>query len=144
MIVRKVLAYITRGDELLVFTHPASPEAGIQVPGGTIEDGESPEAAVLREAFEETGLPGLRLVRFLGEQVREMVEANQGETHHRYFFHLAVDSAPDRWRSYETFGGGDPIPFDMFFVPIRAVPALITDHDHFVSALDPFDGAGAL
>ncbi len=39
---RKVLAYITNGDNgdrLLVFRHPYSPEAGIQVPGGTVHEG---------------------------------------------------------------------------------------------------------
>ena len=45
----KVLAYVTRlrnGDvELLVFDHRDAPEAGIQVPAGTIEPGESPDVA---------------------------------------------------------------------------------------------------
>lgn len=53
---RKVLAYITNRQRLLVFSHLDIPEAGIQVPGGTLEDGESPEEGVLREAYEETGL----------------------------------------------------------------------------------------
>ena len=34
--VQKVVAYITNGQRLLVFTHPLSPEAGIQVPAGTM------------------------------------------------------------------------------------------------------------
>jgi 8-oxo-dGTP pyrophosphatase MutT (NUDIX family) len=63
----KVTAFITRdgahGRELLVFTHP---DAGIQVPAGTMEHGETPEIAVLREAFEETGLTDLRIVADLG------------------------------------------------------------------------------
>ena len=63
---RKVLAYVTRGRRLLVFRQPESPEAGIQVPAGTVEEGEGPEVAVLREAREETGLDGLRLDAFLG------------------------------------------------------------------------------
>lgn len=52
----KVLAYITHGNRLLVFRHPHAPEAGIQVPAGTVEEGEDPGTAVLREAAEETGL----------------------------------------------------------------------------------------
>jgi ADP-ribose pyrophosphatase YjhB (NUDIX family) len=133
------MAYITRGTDLLIFRHPDHPEAGLQVPGGTIESGESPEDAVMREAREETGLPDLRLVRFLGEQVRDMVEVGKGEVHHRYFFHLAVDRAPDAWRSYELtpYAGGDPIAFDMFFVPLDAVPPLITEHDLLVAELRP-------
>ncbi len=34
----KVFAYITSQHQLLVFRHPYAPEAGIQVPAGTIEE----------------------------------------------------------------------------------------------------------
>ena len=65
----KVTAFITRagptGRELLLFRHP---NAGIQLPAGTVEAGETPEQAVLREAAEETGLMNLRLVRSLGSR----------------------------------------------------------------------------
>jgi 8-oxo-dGTP pyrophosphatase MutT (NUDIX family) len=65
----KVVAFITRqtphAPELLLFEHP---HAGIQIPAGTVEQGEAPEAAVLREGREETGLIGLRLVRALGHR----------------------------------------------------------------------------
>jgi len=63
----KMLVYITHANRLLVFRHPHHPEAGIQVPTGTIEQGESPEDAALREAFEETGLSNLEIGTFLGE-----------------------------------------------------------------------------
>ena len=62
----KVFAYITWGDRLLVFSHPYAPEAGNQVLAGTMEEGEEPEEAIMREAFEETGLNGLQLRAFLG------------------------------------------------------------------------------
>ena len=39
--VQKALAYITHSDHLLVFIQIGRPDAGIQVPGGTIEPGES-------------------------------------------------------------------------------------------------------
>ena len=45
----KVFAYIIRGEHLLVFRHVDFPEAGIQIPGGTMEGGEDPALAVLRE-----------------------------------------------------------------------------------------------
>ncbi len=62
----KVTAFITRATEnereLLVFLHPA---AGLQVPAGTVEARETPEAAVLRETAEETGLRGVSIVELL-------------------------------------------------------------------------------
>jgi len=72
LLISKVLAYITHANRLLVFSHPHSPEAGIQVPAGTLKDGERPEDAVLREAHEETGLTHLELAGFLGECQRDM------------------------------------------------------------------------
>ena len=47
--VGKAFAYVTRGTDLLVFSHVGMPEAGIQVPAVTIDPGETPADAVLRE-----------------------------------------------------------------------------------------------
>jgi len=54
----------------------------------TIEEGEAPEQAMLRKAFEETGLTGLVLDRFLGEQKRDLADfgREQGVT----VFHSAL------------------------------------------------------
>lgn len=51
-----VLRQRAAGLELLAFEHAGQPEAGLQVPGGTVEDGEAPLAAVAREVAEESGL----------------------------------------------------------------------------------------
>ena len=63
----KVTAFVTRqgadGLELLAFQHP---HAGVQLPAGTVEEGEPPEQAVLREVREETGLEHLRIVKYIG------------------------------------------------------------------------------
>ena len=66
---QKVVCYIVRDGQLLVFRHLDEPwdESGLQVPAGTIEPGETPEVAAVREASEETGLTALRLVRKVGE-----------------------------------------------------------------------------
>lgn len=63
-VVRKAFAYVTSGSRLLLFTRPLSPEAGIQVPAGSMRPGERPADAALREAIEETGLTSLRVERF--------------------------------------------------------------------------------
>ena len=66
-LIEKVTAFIMRstshGAELLLFGHP---HAGIQIPAGTVEPGEAPEQAVVREAREETGLDALTLREYLG------------------------------------------------------------------------------
>ncbi|HLG76146.1 MAG TPA: NUDIX domain-containing protein [Ktedonobacteraceae bacterium] len=57
----KVTAFITdeARSHLLVFRHPS---AGVQVPAGTVEAGETAEHAVLRETYEESGLQSVRIV----------------------------------------------------------------------------------
>jgi hypothetical protein len=49
--VGKVAIYILNGelDKYISFTQPDFPEAGRQVPAGTIEDGETPLQAAWRE-----------------------------------------------------------------------------------------------
>ena len=65
-IINKVLAYVTRGDRLLVFKHRDFPEAGLQVPAGTIEEGESPHDAVLREVTRKAACVRSESSGFLG------------------------------------------------------------------------------
>lgn len=47
-------AILPRGDEVLL-THQAQPHPEFQLPGGGIDPGESPLAALHREVYEETG-----------------------------------------------------------------------------------------
>ncbi|MEP4064813.1 MAG: NUDIX domain-containing protein, partial [Nitratireductor sp.] len=55
-IYHKAYVYLTCGPELLVFVEPDHPDPDIQVPGGTLDPGESYLQAARREFFEETGL----------------------------------------------------------------------------------------
>jgi 8-oxo-dGTP pyrophosphatase MutT (NUDIX family) len=130
---RKAFAYITHGPRLLVFAHPTSPEAGIQVPAGTVREGESPENGVLREAREETGLQGLVLRKYLGRQDRDMRDFGRDEVHERYFYHVLCTEEPaEAWRHRENDPSdcADSIPFDFFWVPLPdGVPPLVADHD---------------
>lgn len=138
----KVLTYITRGSNLLVFTHPEAPEAGIQVPGGSVEPHENVEDAALREAIEETGLAALRLSTYLGDMRRNMSDFGLDEIHHRYFFHIWCDEdPPSAWRygEYTPFNEPDPsapIPFDFFWVNLmEGVPSLIANQAAFIPKL---------
>jgi 8-oxo-dGTP pyrophosphatase MutT (NUDIX family) len=66
----KVTSFIVRGapraSEVLLIRHPF---AGVQFPAGTVEDGETPSSAALREAAEETGLAGFGAPLACGELV---------------------------------------------------------------------------
>ena len=147
---RKGFAYVTHGargrERLLIFSHPNAPEAGLQVPAGTLEDGESPADGALREAIEETALTDLELVGFLGEDRRDMREFGRAELNHRFFFHVRCTSAspPERWRNYEEYpsdqvDAGSVVErplFELFWVPLPdGVPPLAPGHDRFLDLL---------
>lgn len=141
---RKAFAYITSlttsRHRLLVFSQPLSPEAGIQVPAGTIGENETPEDAVQREAGEETGLSRFTLVGLLGRQEFDARPFGRDEIHDRWFFHLTCDEeTPERWRHGEhdpADAPGEVIPFDLFWVDLPdRVPPLIAGHDRFIPDL---------
>lgn len=119
---RKVYAYIIHNGRLLVFRHVDFPEAGVQVPGGTVEPGEDTAAAVLREAYEETGLDGLALVTKLGEDTFHLGRYGRDETLHRTFFQLhSTQPPPKQWRHAERHaseGGSVPIWFDFYWADL--------------------------
>ncbi|GIF22278.1 8-oxo-dGTP pyrophosphatase MutT (NUDIX family) [Actinoplanes tereljensis] len=120
---QKVVAYVVRDGRLLVFLHADDAgfdQSGLQVPAGTVEDGELPEVAVLREAAEETGLDGFRVERYLGASEFDM-RPYADAIHVRHFYHLSIDSpqVPQRWFSEER-GDGDrpPIRFECYWLPL--------------------------
>ena len=134
----KVVAYITQGDKLLVFSHPLHPEAEIQVPAGTIEKDESPDKAVIREAREETGLHQLEIRSFLGVREHDLSQYGIAEVHRRYFFHLECrQETPITWRHYEndpSDGSTEPIEFEFFWVKLPdEVPELSGEQDELLS-----------
>jgi 8-oxo-dGTP pyrophosphatase MutT (NUDIX family) len=132
LVSEKVVAYVTHRRRLLIFTHRDFPEAGVQVPAGTVEPGEAPEAAVLREAREETGLSALALVRYLGEQWHDLAPYGRDEVAHRRFYHLRCrGEPPDAWLAAETHaseGGPEPIVFACAWAPLPdGVPELYAE-----------------
>ena len=122
----KVMAYVLRpcagsgGHELLVFAHRDQPEAGVQVPAGTVEPGEAIEAAARRELAEESGLRPEQ-VRLM-TKVAEADEAAPGEAQHRHVFAFEPASPlPDRWAHTVRGGGEDAgLVFECFWLPVTA------------------------
>jgi 8-oxo-dGTP pyrophosphatase MutT (NUDIX family) len=140
-VVEKVVAYVVRGDRLAVFVHldDTNPvyESGLQVPAGTVEVGESPVEAVLREVLEETGLRDVRVRAHLGVadyDVRPAVDA----IHRRHYFQLAVDGpVPEEWVHVETDGGvGAPRPFRFSWLPIEGGHSLVAGLGAMLAKVD--------
>ena len=88
-----------RGPEVCVFAHPLS---GVQLPAGTLEQGEEPADGARREAYEETGLDELTLVRQVAAVPARMPGAGL-----RHFVHFTTDRpTPDNWWVVTPDGGG--------------------------------------
>ena len=140
-VIHKVFAYITHRNRLLVFRHTDFPEAGIQVPAGTVLTNEDLESAVLREAEEETGLRDLTIKSYLGDHVRSMADVGKDEIHHRHFYHLLCGGdPPEQWQHDETDpsdGGSSPIHFEFFWAELPdQIPVLIADHGIMLPRLE--------
>lgn len=130
--VRKAVAYIVRDSKLLVFEHRDYPEAGVQVPAGTVGDSEDLEVAVLREAGEETGLDGLRVVGYLGSQEFQDPE----QLSERHYFLLTVDDAPKKWTHWESDATGtdEDFAFNLYWVSIEKAVEIL--HPAFGAKLE--------
>jgi 8-oxo-dGTP pyrophosphatase MutT (NUDIX family) len=91
----KVTAFVTRGvgsaAELLVFHHP---RGGVQVPAGTVEVGEAPADAAVRELAEETGLMAVRLVQALGREVDDLAPESRAVLRTEALRSAPSDDAP--------------------------------------------------
>ena len=138
MIKRKVYAYVTHGHRLLVFRHVDFPEAGIQVPGGTVEPGESFERAVRREVREETGLRGLELAGLVGEQMLDMSDHGLAEVQQRRFYHMRCQKeTSERWQHVERYAsdGSGPLLFELWWAEIDEMPELAGKLGQFLPAL---------
>src|SRR5262245_16103520 len=118
----KVLAYVLRrgasGElELLVFQHPT---AGLQVPAGTIDEGDSPEAGVVRELAEESGLTGLAIGGMIDRYV--WTHPQTGNRHHRHVFRFdAPQDLPEQW-NHVAIGSAEEqgLTFRFRWIPVAA------------------------
>lgn len=105
----KVLIYITRMRdaklELLAFRHRDFPNAGLQVPAGTVESAEDIFEAAKREVFEESGLVLDGPITFRG--AFEYVRPDNGTCHLRHVFHHHFKGeTKDDW-THVVSGAGD-------------------------------------
>ena len=119
--VRKAYAYITceadHASAVLVFRHRDDPEAGIQVPRGTVDAGENPAVTVVREVCEECGLCDARLIGLLARDVEARPD-DPTRNWERSFFHLVAPEAADEWEHTVTGEGEDNgLVFSFFWLP---------------------------
>ncbi len=120
MSVRKALIYATGARGLLVFDEPDFPEVPLQIPGGTIDPGETPIFAAAREFAEETGLacPPLRA---LGGFDYRRDDAGTARLYRRHYFHARLTGdLPSQWlhTEHHASNGAEPIRFRLHFVTL--------------------------
>ncbi|WP_366248740.1 NUDIX domain-containing protein [Terribacillus aidingensis] len=134
--VDKVLAYILSNRNntyhMLVHEHMDFPEAGLQIPGGTVAPGENLLTALHREIFEESGLRDLPD----GELVASapFLHPDKHELQHRHFFLILIkQQLPDAW-DHRVFGNGadNGLVFRYRWYDIQSVPPLAASQDQFL------------
>jgi 8-oxo-dGTP pyrophosphatase MutT (NUDIX family) len=120
-IFHKAYVYLTCGTDLLVFEEPDFPEVGLQVPGGTLNPGESYLQGAWREFAEETGLSLDIALESFADQDRffENIPDCLDGLHRRRHFHGRIREKPaTEWEHFETSpsAGGPPIRFRLFWL----------------------------
>ncbi|MBY0122021.1 NUDIX domain-containing protein [Bacillus sp. S/N-304-OC-R1] len=131
--IKKAYGYVTRlkegNKQVLVFQHPI-PEAGIQIPKGTVKPGEDTFDAVTREIQEETGLSDFKVEGLLAE---DLWKNDDGAIHNRYFYSISVSNAPDEWNCQPSGGGEeDGLTFRFFWISGENEVDLIRGHGDYL------------
>lgn len=113
--VEKVVPVLLRGQsqlDILAFRHPL---AGTQLVKGTLEDGERPDEAALRELAEESGIEDAVVERPLGEL------AYPGIAQYWRFFLCSVPRPlQDEWTFFTQDDGG--LNFAFFWHELNKLP----------------------
>lgn len=120
----KVLAYIIRRYseqlseqlEVLVFIHKDFPEAGIQVPAGTVEPDEPLVTALFREIEEESGISPQKLQ--LLHKIAQCEIPEQNVVRHVYML-TPTEELPDTWsHCVGGVGKDNGLIFDYYWSPV--------------------------
>ena len=129
--VPKVCAYLTRGggEQLLVFRGPG--HDGLQVPKGTVETDEPPDAALRREVAEESGLAVTGARRVASDVWTR--RAGPLTKYVRHFYHADIDESRDRWEHVVT-GHGDERgqTFEYFWVDLPTAEPFALSLDDYL------------
>ena len=122
---KRVVAYVTRGRDLLVFDHKGMPEVPTQVPAGRVDPGESLEDGLAREVEEETGVTGLRVVRELADAA-EFARLFGVGAHESHVLHAATETeTPPTWEHQVAGTGMDSgFVYTCRWVPVDERPLL--------------------
>ena len=116
----RVVVYVERGPELLVFDHRDHPDAGTQVPAGGVEPGEAASAAAVREVLEETGVVLVDEPELLG--THEHADGLGRPARSTFFRVTAPPGLADAWE--HVVGGGGEDAALVFLCRFDAAPEL--------------------
>jgi ADP-ribose pyrophosphatase YjhB (NUDIX family) len=129
---KRVVAYVTRGTELLVFEHAGT----TQLPAGRIDAHESLEKGLVREIAEETGLTDVRVVTELAD-AEEFARLFGPGVHESHAFHAVTEAAtPGAWKHTITGTGMDAgMVYPCRWVRLDECPPLWGEADPLVERL---------
>ena len=129
---KRVVGYVTRGRELLVFDHAGT----TQLPAGRIDAHESLEEGLVREVEEETGLAGVQVVGELADAA-EFARLYGPGAHESHALHAVTDAeTPNAWGHHVTGTGMDAgIVYPCRWVPLDDAPPLWGKPDPLVERL---------
>ena len=130
---KKVTAFIFRTsltgfNELLVHSFVDAPTVPRRLPGGGVQNEETPEQALYRELQEETGLLQPQLVRKLGVQYYYKPYIQSDVERHDFLLRILA-KLPDSWE-YRVGGNGDDAGAIFRFHWIRPQTLVNIDEEH--------------
>ena len=131
-VVEKAYGYITRkceGQLQVLVLEQNLIGSSIQVPKGTIEEGETPLEAIAREMFEETGLTDLIVQQLIAQ---DYYEHHSGALHKRYFYHLTTEEIRDVWQHNPTGMNEGGLQFSFSWINNLSEVSLAKGHGDYL------------